>query len=182
MGHIAFADPVCPEVAKVWDDACAQAGLTHKNGGTYICIEGPQFSTKAESNLYRSWGLDIIGMTAVQEAKLAREAEICYASLAMVTDYDCWHPGHDSVTIDQIIAVLNQNAENAARVVRHAVAAMPKTRGCKCGSALETAILTDPAKIPVETRQRLSLLLDKYLAPANANPPESKKKEEEASK
>jgi 5'-methylthioadenosine phosphorylase len=133
-----------------------------KKGGTYLCIEGPQFSTKAESNLYRSWGCDIIGMTAIQEAKLAREAEICYASLAMVTDYDCWHPGHDAVTVEQVVAVLNKNASNACNVVRHAVAALPKERTCKCGEALKYAIMTDPAKIPAETRQKLSLLLDKY--------------------
>jgi 5'-methylthioadenosine phosphorylase len=163
VGHIAFADPVCPEVAKVFSVACAQAGVTHKTTGTYICIEGPQFSTKAESNVYRSWGMDVIGMTAVQEAKLAREAEICYASLAMVTDYDCWHPAHDSVTVEQIIAVLNQNANQAAAVVRNAVAAMPRERSCKCGSSLRHAIMTDPARIPAETRTKLALLLDKYL-------------------
>jgi 5'-methylthioadenosine phosphorylase len=166
VGHVAFADPVCPEVAGVFDAACNRVGVMHKSGGTYICIEGPQFSTKAESNLYRSWGMDVIGMTAIQEAKLAREAEICYASLAMVTDYDCWHPAHDSVTVEQIIAVLNQNAHNAANVVRQTVATLPKTRSCRCGSALQYAIMTEPAKIPAETRQRLRLLLDKYLAPA----------------
>jgi 5'-methylthioadenosine phosphorylase len=167
VGHVAFADPVCPEVAGIFDAACNRVGVMHKLGGTYICIEGPQFSTKAESNLYRGWGMDVIGMTAVQEAKLAREAEICYASLAMVTDYDCWHPLHDSVTVEQIIAVLNQNAHNATNVVRQAVATLPKTRSCKCGSALQYAIMTEPAKIPVETRRRLKLLLDKYLPPAN---------------
>ncbi|HKD15724.1 MAG TPA: S-methyl-5'-thioadenosine phosphorylase, partial [Candidatus Angelobacter sp.] len=119
--------------------------------------------TKAESNLYRSWGADVIGMTNLQEAKLAREAEICYATAAMVTDYDCWHPGHDAVTVDQVIKVLNTNSGNAARVIRQAVALMPKSRSCKCGSALEHAILTDPARIPPATRQKLSLLLDKYL-------------------
>jgi len=136
-----------------------------KQGGTYICIEGPQFSTKAESNLYRSWGMDIIGMTAAQEAKLSREAELCYASLAMVTDYDCWHPAHDSVTVEQIVAVLLKNAENACNVVREAVAAMPAKRSCKCGSALATAIMTERTKIPPGTRQKLRLLLDEYLLP-----------------
>ncbi len=165
--HIAFDKPVCPEVADVFDAACTRARVTHKRGGTYICIEGPQFSTLAESNLYRSWGMDVIGMTALQEAKLAREAEICYAALAMVTDYDCWHPTHDSVTVEQIVAVLQQNAANAAAVVRHAVAAMPKQRGCKCARALQYAIMTQAADIPAATRQRLSLLLDKYLG---ANP------------
>ena len=161
--HIAFADPVCPQVAEVLGRACAQAGVAHKATGTYVCIEGPQFSTKAESNLYRSWGMDVIGMTALPEAKLAREAEICYAALAMVTDYDCWHPSHESVTVDQIVAVLNRNTQNACNVVRHAVAALPQTRACGCGSALQHAIITDPAKVPFETRQKLLLLLHKYL-------------------
>src|SRR6266480_4307522 len=121
VAHVAFGDPVCGETAKVAATACAKAGVTGKLGGTYICMEGPQFSTKAESNLYRSWGFDVIGMTNLQEAKLAREAEICYATMAMVTDYDCWREGHDDVTIDQIVAVLHQNAENAAKVVRTAI-------------------------------------------------------------
>ncbi|MFB3915451.1 MAG: S-methyl-5'-thioadenosine phosphorylase [Terriglobales bacterium] len=165
VAHVAFADPVCPEVTDVFAAACAHAGVVGKKGGTYVCIEGPQFSTKAESNLYRSWGMDIIGMTAVQEAKLAREAELCYASLAMVTDYDCWHPGHDSVTVEQIVGVLLKNAENACNVIREAVAAMPAKRSCKCGSALATAIMTDKTKIPPGARQRLRLLLDHYLFP-----------------
>jgi 5'-methylthioadenosine phosphorylase len=164
VGHIPFADPVCPEVANTFSAACKQANVKGKQGGTYICIEGPQFSTKAESHLYRSWGCDIIGMTAIQEAKLAREAEICYASLAMVTDYDCWHPGHDAVTVEQVVAVLNQNASNACNVIRLAVAALPKEKKCKCGSALEFAVMTDRSKIPAEARQRLGLLLDKYFA------------------
>jgi 5'-methylthioadenosine phosphorylase len=126
-------------------------------------MEGPQFSTKAESNLYRSWGTDVIGMTNLQEAKLAREAEICYVTVAMVTDYDCWHPHHDSVTVDQIVAVLLKNAENACNVVREAVAAMPKERSCKCGAALAHAILTDKDKIPTDTREQLKLILAKYL-------------------
>ena len=132
-------------------------------GGTYVCMEGPQFSTRAESNLYRSWGADVIGMTNLQEAKLAREAEICYATVAMVTDYDCWRVGHDDVTIEQIVAVLHQNAENAAKVVRAAVARMPKERGCACASALKFAILTDRAAIPQAARERLGPLLGKYL-------------------
>jgi 5'-methylthioadenosine phosphorylase len=163
VAHVAFADPVCAEVAAAIGQSCKDIGVVGTAGGTYICIEGPQFSTKAESNLYRSWGADVIGMTNLQEAKLAREAEICYATMAMVTDYDCWHPGHDSVTVEQIIKVLNTNSENAARVVKHAVALMPRQRQCHCGSALQFAILTDPAKIPAVTRQKLALLLDKYL-------------------
>ena len=129
---------------------------TGKLGGTYVCMEGPQFSTKAESNLYRSWGFDVIGMTNLQEAKLAREAELCYATVAMVTDYDCWHPTHDSVTVDQIVAVLLKNAENACNVVREAVEAMPEKRGCKCGSALQNAILTDRQHDSLRRRGRSS--------------------------
>jgi 5'-methylthioadenosine phosphorylase len=163
VAHVGFGDPTCPEVGCTIGQACKDNGVVGKAGGTYVCMEGPQFSTKAESNLYRSWGADVIGMTNLQEAKLAREAEVCYATMAMVTDYDCWHPGHDAVTVEQIVKVLNTNAENAARVVKKAVALMPRERKCKCGAALQFAILTDPAKIPAATRQKLSLLLDKYL-------------------
>jgi 5'-methylthioadenosine phosphorylase len=163
VAHIGFAEPICPELARSVESACKSAGVTGKRGGTYLCMEGPQFSTLAESNIYRSWGMDVIGMTNLQEAKLAREAEICYVTVAMVTDYDCWHPHHDSVTVDQIVAVLLKNAENASKVVREAVAAMPSARSCKCGSALAHAILTDRDKIPAATRKKLSLILDKYL-------------------
>ncbi len=163
VAHIAFADPICPELAKVVSEACQKAGVTAKRGGIYLCMEGPQFSTKAESNVYRSWGMDVIGMTNLQEAKLAREAELCYVTIAMVTDYDCWHPHHDSVTVDQIVSVLLKNAENAARVVRGTVAAMPASRSCKCGSALAHAILTDPKKISAATRKKLKLILGKYV-------------------
>jgi 5'-methylthioadenosine phosphorylase len=163
VAHIAFADPICPQLAETVTSACKKAGVRGKRGGSYLCMEGPQFSTKAESNLYRSWNMDVIGMTNLQEAKLAREAEICYVTVAMVTDYDCWHPHHDSVTIDQIIAVLTKNAENACNVVREAVAAMPKERTCKCGSALKHAIVTDRDKIPQETKEKLKLIAGKYL-------------------
>jgi 5'-methylthioadenosine phosphorylase len=163
VAHVSFADPVCPELAKTVNTACNAASVNVKKGGTYICMEGPMFSTRAESNLYRSWGMDVIGMTNLQEAKLAREAEICYATIAMVTDYDCWHPHHDSVTMEQIVAVLLKNAENACNVVRETVAAMPKERSCKCGSALAHAILTDRDKIPQETKERLKLIVGKYL-------------------
>src|SRR5215475_13936996 len=163
VAHVAFGDPVCPELAKTVTAACKKAEVNAKQGGTYLNMEGPQFSTKAESNVYRSWGMDVIGMTNLQEAKLAREAEICYVTVAMVTDYDCWHPHHDSVTVDQIVAVLLKNAENACSVVRETVAAMPKEKACKCGSALAHAILTDPAKIPAATRERLKLILGKYM-------------------
>ena len=163
VAHIGFGDPVCSEMTKVVRGACQAVGVTAKRGGTYICMEGPQFSTKAESNVYRSWGADVIGMTNLQEAKLAREAEICYVTIAMVTDYDCWHPHHDSVTVEQILSVLAKNAENAAKVVTATVSTMPKTRSCKCGSALANAILTDPAKIPAATKEKLQLILGKYL-------------------
>ena len=163
VAHVSFADPVCSDLARIVESACQKAVVTAKHGGTYVCMEGPQFSTKAESNVYRSLGMDVIGMTNLQEAKLAREAELCYVTIAMVTDYDCWHPHHDSVTVDQIVAVLLKNAENACNVVREAVAAMPSERTCKCGSALAHAILTDQKVIPAATRQKLKLILGKYL-------------------
>jgi len=162
VAHISFADPICPELAQVAATACAAAGVNVKRGGTYLCMEGPAFSTKAESNVYRSWGMDVIGMTNLQEAKLAREAEICYVTLAMVTDYDCWHPHHDAVTVNDIIAVLTKNAANACKVVAAAVAGMPPGRACKCGSALAHAILTDRTLVPEATRQKLGILIDKY--------------------
>ncbi len=163
VAHVSFGEPVCREMTKVVAGACQAVGVTGKLGGTYVCMEGPQFSTKAESNVYRSWGADVIGMTNLQEAKLAREAEICYATIAMVTDYDCWHPHHDSVTVDQILSVLMKNSENAAKVVKAVVAAMPRTRSCKCGSALAHAIQTERDKIPPETKEKLKLILEKCL-------------------
>ena len=163
VAHVAFGDPVCATVAETFKKACDVVGVVGKSGGTYVCMEGPQFSTRAESNLYRSWGADVIGMTNLQEAKLAREAEICYATVAMVTDYDCWHDGHDAVTVDQVVAVLHQNAENASKVVKAAVGVLPVERKCTCGDALKYGILTDRKAIPAEARERLSLLLDKYL-------------------
>ena len=161
--HISFADPVCPEVARTMYDACQAADVPAKLGGTYLCIEGPNFSSKAESALYRAWEMDVIGMTNVQEAKLAREAELCYATVAMVTDYDCWHPGHAAVTVSEVIDNLGKNAANAVRVLARAVERMPRQRSCKCGSALAHAIITDRSKIPAATRQRLDLLVGKYL-------------------
>jgi 5'-methylthioadenosine phosphorylase len=163
VAHVAFGDPVCATVAGAFEKGCVDAGVVGKFGGTYVCMEGPQFSTRAESNLYRSWGADVIGMTNLQEAKLAREAEICYATMAMVTDYDCWREGHADVTVDQIVAVLHQNAENAGKVVRAAVRAMPADRSCACASALKFAILTDHKAIPQVTREKLGLLVGKYL-------------------
>ena len=143
--------------------ALAAAGVEAHPGGTYVCMEGPQFSTRAESNLYRSWGADVIGMTNLQEAKLAREAEICYATIAMVTDYDCWREGHDAVTIEEIIAVSHKNADNAAKVVKAAVAALPKQRTCSCGSAAQYAVMTQKDLIPAATKAKLDLLFGKYL-------------------
>ena len=162
VAHISFADPICPQMSRVVEAACGKAGVNVKRGGTYLCMEGPAFSTKAESNVYRSWGMDVIGMTNLQEAKLAREAEICYVTVAMVTDYDCWHPEHDAVTVNDIIANLVKNAENACKVVAEAVATMPPERACKCGSALAHAILTDRDTVPAATKQKLGILIAKY--------------------
>ncbi len=163
VAHVSFADPVCPILVHILGRASARTGVPCHEGGTYVCIEGPAFSTKAESNLYRAWGMDIIGMTNLQEAKLAREAEICYASLAMVTDYDCWHPGHEAVTVDQVIEYLGRNAQNAQKVISAAVRDMPRERACKCNSALAHALLTDRNKISPRAKKRLALLVGKYL-------------------
>src|SRR5438093_499431 len=163
VAHISFADPVCPEVSEVAYQSCRAAGVSVKKGGTYLCMEGPAFSTKAESSVYRSWGMDVIGMTNLQEAKLAREAEICYVTIAMVTDYDCWHPDHDAVTVQQVIANLVKNSENAVKLLLCAVEEMPSERACRCGSALADAIITERDKIPAATRQKLKLILGKYL-------------------
>jgi 5'-methylthioadenosine phosphorylase len=163
VAHISFAHPVCPQLSEVTQAAAAQTGVPTKRGGTYLCMEGPAFSTLAESNLYRSWGMDVIGMTNLPEAKLAREAEICYVTIAMVTDYDCWHPDHDAVTVSDIITNLTKNAENAAKLVTAAVQAMPAERSCKCGSALAHALITDRKAIPEITRKKLELLVGKYV-------------------
>src|SRR5215469_1524081 len=162
VAHISFAHPICPQLADVVAVACGAAGVSAKLGGTYLCMEGPAFSTKAESAVYRSWGMDVIGMTNLQEAKLAREAEICYVTVAMVTDYDCWHEDHDAVTVNQIIATLNKNAENACAVVAQAVARIPAGRNCSCGSALAHAIITDRKLVPEATRRKLGIIVDKY--------------------
>jgi 5'-methylthioadenosine phosphorylase len=163
VAHISFAHPVCPQLAQVAHSAAGTVAITAKLGGTYLCMEGPAFSTLAESELYRSWGMDVIGMTNLQEAKLAREAEICYTTIAMVTDYDCWHPAHDAVTVSDIIANLTQNAANAAKLVTQAVRDMPAERTCKCGSALAHALITDRRAVPEATRKKLELLVGKYL-------------------
>ncbi len=163
VAHIGFSHPICPQLSDVVAKACTEQGVGAHKGGTYLCMEGPAFSTLAESNVYRSWGMDVIGMTNLQEAKLAREAEICYVTVAMVTDYDCWHPAHDAVTVADIIANLTKNAENAAKVVQATVAAMPTEHTCKCGSALSHALLTDKTRIPDATKKKLELLVGKYL-------------------
>ena len=163
VAHVSFADPICSELAGIVESACGTSGVKATRGGTYLCMEGPAFSTKAESNVYRSWGMDVIGMTNLQEAKLAREAELCYVTVAMVTDYDCWHPEHDAVTVSEIIGNLTKNAENAAKVVSAAVAAMQESRSCKCQSALKHALITNPAAVPADTRRKLELLVGKYL-------------------
>ena len=163
VAHVSFAHPICPQLAEVAHAAAAAAGVNAKKGGTYLCMEGPAFSTVAESNLYRSWGMDVIGMTNLQEAKLAREAEICYVTVAMVTDYDCWHPDHEAVTVNDIIANLTRNAENACNLVTAAVKAMPAEHTCKCSSALAHALITDRKTIPDATRKKLELLVGKYL-------------------
>ncbi len=164
VAHISFADPICPQLAAVVQGAAAGAGVNAKLGGTYLCMEGPAFSTKAESNVYRSWGMDVIGMTNLQEAKLAREAEICYVTVAMVTDYDCWHPDHDAVTVTDIIANLMQNAANACKVVAAAVEQMPADRQCKCGSALQHALITEKAIVPETTLRKLDIIVGKYFS------------------
>ncbi len=163
VAHISFADPVCPVEVDVLAKACAEAGVKYHQGGSYVCMEGPAFSTKAESNTYRAWGMDVIGMTSLQEAKLAREAEICYATLAMVTDYDCWHPGHEAVTVSQVLDYLNRNVANAQKIIRAAVRGLPKERTCKCGSALAHAMLTDLKRISPQAKKKLALLVGKYL-------------------
>ena len=165
VAHVGFDKPVCAQLAGILGSACDAAKVRVHRGGTYICMEGPQFSTLAESHVYRQLRFEVIGMTNVTEAKLAREAEICYSTVAMITDYDCWHPDHASVTIEEIISNLNKNSENAQNVIREAVRAMPAERSCKCGRALAHAIVTDPALIPAATRKRLALIAGKYLTP-----------------
>ena len=163
VAHVAFAHPVCRVLGDVAFDACTAVGATVHKGGTYVCMEGPQFSTLAESKLYRSWGMDIIGMTNLQEAKLAREAEICYATVALVTDYDCWHPDHDSVTVDMIVQNLIANATTAQRVIADAVARLPYQRTCECAHALQHAILTRPDAIPDRVKQDLAPIIGRYV-------------------
>ena len=163
VAHVAFAHPVCGDLARVAADSASAVGATAHRGGTYVNMEGPHFSTLAESKLYRSWGMDVIGMTNLQEAKLAREAEICYATLALVTDYDCWHPDHDSVTVDLIIANLMQNAATAQKAIAEAVGRLTGPRTCACKDALATAIITRPEHVPEQTKRELAPIVGKYM-------------------
>ena len=163
VAHVGFAHPFCSILSDVAYRAAQASSATVHKGGTYVCMEGPQFSTLAESKLYRSWGMDIIGMTNLQEAKLAREAEICYTTVALVTDYDCWHPDHDQVTVDMIVANLTQNAKTAQAVIADAVGRLPYERTCECATALKYAIITRPDAVPPELRRTLDPLVGKYL-------------------
>ena len=163
VAHVTFAHPVCDQLGNVLEDACKVTDVKTHRRATYVCMEGPAFSTKAESEVYRSWGMGVIGMTNLQEAKLAREAEICYATLALVTDYDCWHPGHDAVTADSVIAYLNKNVRNAQLIMKEAVRSLSnQERDCKCGSALKNAIFTAPDLWPEATRKKLEAIVGKY--------------------
>ena len=163
VAHVGFAHPICADLARVASDCAESVGATVHRGGTYVNMEGPQFSTLAESRLYRQWGMDVIGMTNLQEAKLAREAEMCYATLALVTDYDCWHPDHDSVTVDLIIANLTQNAVTAQKTIAEAVARLSGPRTCHCKDALATAIITRPEHVPDSVKQELRPIIGKYI-------------------
>jgi 5'-methylthioadenosine phosphorylase len=164
VAHVAFAHPTCGQVSGVLADACVHEAIKVHRRGTYICIEGPQFSTLAEAEVNRKLGFEVIGMTNVTEARLAREAEICYATIAMITDYDCWHPEHESVTASQIIATLAQNAENAQKVLRTAVRELPANRSCKCGAALQHSLVTNLKIVPKETKKRLAAIIGKYIS------------------
>jgi 5'-methylthioadenosine phosphorylase len=164
VAHVGFAHPFCSILSGIAFRSAQAASATVHKGGTYVCMEGPQFSTLAESQLYRSWGMDIIGMTNLQEAKLAREAEICYATIALVTDYDCWHPDHDQVTVEMIIANLTENATMAQAVIADAVGRLPFERTCECASALKHALITRPDAVPSETLRNLAPLVGKYLS------------------
>jgi 5'-methylthioadenosine phosphorylase len=163
VAHVGFAHPFCARLSDLAFGSASSAGATVHKGGTYVCMEGPQFSTLAESKLYRSWGMDIIGMTNLQEAKLAREAEICYATIALVTDYDCWHPDHDSVTVDMIIQNLVANAKTAQGVIAEAVSRLPYDRTCECANALKHAIITRPEAVPDPVKRHLAPIIGRYM-------------------
>ena len=162
VAHIGMADPVCPDLATALEKAAREAGATVHRGGTYVCIEGPQFSTKAESRVYRSWGVDVIGMTNMPEAKLAREADLCYATLALATDYDVWHETHHAVTVEAVIANLLKNVVTAKEVLRRLIPAVGPPRTCPCPALLKNAIITNPKTFPATTRKKLDLLIGKY--------------------
>ena len=166
VAHIQFADPFCPVLSQILYQSAQEAGATVHKGGTFIAMEGPAFSTRAESRLYRSWGADIIGMTVLPEAKLAREAEICYASIACVTDYDSWHETNEPVSVEAILATMRQNIETAKKIIKLAVGRIPEVRDCDCASALKTAIVTAPELIPAEQKEKLDLLIGKYIRKA----------------
>ena len=164
VGHVQFADPVCSELSAALYGAAVEVGATAHRGGTYICIEGPNFSTRAESNIYRSWGVDVIGMTNLPEARLAREAEICYGTVALATDYDCWHSEHDDVSVEAVLAIIEQNVATARSIIQTVVPKLAARGACGCGEALRYAVMTRRDLIPAETRHQLAPLLDKYLA------------------
>lgn len=163
VAHVGFADPFCPDLSARLATAAEQIGVPTHRGGTYLCIEGPQFSTKAESRIYRQWGVDVIGMTAIPEAKLAREAELCYATLAFVTDYDVWHAAAEAVTVEMVVKNLTANVDNARRIIRAVTPHLDTPSSCPCGSALENAIMTAPEGVPAATRSKLALLIDRYM-------------------
>lgn len=166
VGHVQFADPVCSDLSSILTQAARSVGATVHEGGTYICIEGPNFSTRAESNIFRSWGVDIIGMTNIPEARLAREAEICYATVALATDYDCWHEGHDDVSVEAVIAIIQKNVATAREIIKNAASEMTRQRSqreCACADALKFAIMTDKSLIPNETKAALEPIIGKYI-------------------
>ncbi len=163
VGHVQFADPICGDLAQVLHASAVEVGATVHKGGTYICIEGPNFSTRAESNIYRSWGVDVIGMTNVPEARLAREAEICYATVALATDYDCWHQEHDDVSVEAVIAIIQQNVATARNIIKAAVKRLDGERDCACGKALDFAVMTRKDLIPEATRDKLAVIMGQYL-------------------
>ncbi|MGK2858775.1 MAG: S-methyl-5'-thioadenosine phosphorylase [Thermoanaerobaculia bacterium] len=164
VGHVSFADPICNELSDILADSSEAVGARTHRGGTYLCMEGPQFSTRAESLLYRSWGVDVIGMTNLQEAKLAREAEICYATMALVTDYDCWHETEEAVSVETVIEYLQKNATTATKIIRDAVSKVARReRTCACESALRFALLSDPARVPASVKKDLAPIVGRYL-------------------
>jgi len=164
VGHVQFADPVCGRLAAILAQSAREVGATVHEGGTYLCMEGPQFSTRAESRIYRGWGVDVIGMTNSTEAKLAREAELCYSTIALATDYDCWHEGHEDVSVEAVVALIQQNVAMAKDIIAAAVKCLAGERTCNCGTALQYAIMTDRALIPAATREKLAVIMGKYLS------------------